>query len=176
MVRRSGYLLLCFLVLAILWGCGENGGNGGTPSDPATERSAPALAPYPAGLSAESSPTDVATVLIAALDSEDKATLLGLVAVEHEVEAVDAIYRRHGRASRLKPENVAAMTAAGWQATYAFFKKNETKVERETVTGDKAEVFAAGKSPLDKPCGLKIKLVREGGVWKVRAGLESLPE
>ena len=39
------------------------------------------------------------------------------------------------------------------------------------MTGDTAEVFAAGKSPVDKPCGLKIKLVREDGVWKVRAGL-----
>ena len=176
MMRKCAALLLCCLAVAIFRGCAKNGANDGSASEPGAERPAASLASYPGELSAESSPSDVAMVLIEALDGDDKETLLGLVAVNHEMEAVDAIYRRHGRASDISPEKTAAMTATGWQATYAFFKNDETTVERETVRGDTAEVFASGKSPVGEPRTLKIKLVREDDVWKVRAGLLTLAE
>jgi len=176
MIRTVRRLSVCFLVLAIASGCNRNDQGDGAAPQPADEPSATALAPYPADLSAQSSPTDVATVLIRALDADDAETLRGLVAVKHEVEAVDAIYRRHGRAGDTTPEKAATMAAAGWQATYLFFETNATQVERETIEKDTAEVFAAGKSPTGKPRTLKIKLVREDDVWKVRAGLETLPD
>ena len=68
------------------------------------------------------------------------------------------------------------MTAAGWRATYMFFEENETHVEHETIERDTASVFASGKTPVGKARTLKITLLREDGLWKVRAGLESLPK
>ncbi len=169
-------LIACFLLVVVVSGCGDNNEEGDSTPGQGAKESTPALAPYPASLSAESSPKEVAQVLIQALDADDKQTLLGLVAVEHEMAAVDAIYRKHGRRSNHKPESVAAMTVAGWQATHLFFEENETQVERETIKGDAAVVFARGKTPVGKPQMLKITLLREDGLWKVRAGLESLPE
>ena len=177
MLKSTRCLLAYLLLVVAASGCGDNNNEEGE-STPAqrSEESAPAPARYPASLSAESSPMEVAKALIQALDGDDKETLLGLVAVSHEMAEVAAIYRKHGRRSRLKPESVAAMTSAGWRATYMFFKKNETLVEREATNGDTAVVFAGGKTPVGKARTLKITLLREDGLWKVRAGLESLPQ
>ena len=174
-LKPTRCVVACLLLAVAASGCDRNNDAGESTPAPRSGESASALPPYPSGLSAESSPTEVAQVLIQALDADDNGTLLGLVAVNHEMAAVDAIHRKHGRRSRLKPESVSAMTAAGWRATYAFFQENETRIERETVKGDTAEVFAAGKTPVGKARTLKINLLREGGLWKVRAGLESLP-
>ena len=130
---------------------------------------------YPSDLSAESTPKEVAGVFIRALDEDDGATLLGLVAAKAEAEAVNEIYRKHGKDADTSPETAARLAASGWKATYAFFQDGETEVVREAVTGDTADVFASGKAPDGKERTLKIKLLREDGLWKVKAGLQSLP-
>jgi len=134
-----------------------------------------AVFPYPTSLSPESSPIEVARALVRALDEDDKQTLLGLVAVKAAVAEMNEIFRKHGRTGKTKPKSAAAMAAAGWSATYVFFQQGETVVEREVIQRDTATVFANGKTPDGKPRMLKITLLREDGLWKVRAGLESLP-
>ena len=163
----AGAVVLALVWLAVLAsGCGRDGEG---------ESAAPAsVAAYPSSLSADSSPEEVVGVLIQALDEDDDATLIGLVAVKAEMKAVEAIYRRGGRSTKLTPGGVAAFTAGGWGMSYAFFQAGETQVDSATVEGDTAVVLATGKRPDGKPSTLKVKLVREDGLWKVKAGLESL--
>ena len=128
---------------------------------------------YPAELSADSSPADVAAVLIRALEQKDSAALAGLVAVKAESEAVESIYRRHGREANTDCNKVAAMTAGGWGASYAFVRNGSTEIVNESVDGDRAVVQATGTLQGGDACKLRIKFVREEGVWKVRAGIET---
>ena len=177
--RMALAIMLIFTALALTAtspGCGK----GPEGEEAATGESSEGLSrvslQYPPALSSESSPMDVARVLIKALDEGDKQTLLGWVAAKAEVEAVEAIYRRHGRTADTNPEQAARLAAGGWLATYAFFQKGQTEVKRESIRGDKVIVFASGKAPDGKPRTLIIKFAREDGLWKVRAGLQSLSE
>ena len=167
-------LIACAVVAVLMHGCAPGTGDetGTVQRDETTSEKS--LPPYPGNLSPESSPSDVARTLIEALDEEDEDTLLGLVAAKNEAEAISAIYRKHGRKKEIAPETAARMAAAGWSATYLFLQKGQTKVMREEVKGDKAYVFAEGKSPVGKLRKLKIKLIREDGVWKARGGIETL--
>ena len=146
-------------------GAGSGGSSGGAP---------PAALEYPAELSSASSPSDVARVLIRALDAGDNRTMTGLVAAKAEAEAVDAIFRKHGRRANTRPEAAAALAVSGWRATYAVFRKGETEVDREAVEADTATVFARGRLRSGEARRLKITLLREDGCWKVRAGLQTL--
>ena len=127
---------------------------------------------YPAELSAESSPSAVAQVLIRALEEEDTPTLMGLVAVKAESKAVEDIYRRHGREAKTDYNKVARFTAGGWAISYAFVQNGSAEVGKESVQGDKATVTAGARLPNGDPCRLRLKLVQEDGVWKVGAGIE----
>ena len=167
-VSASVLMLAAALFAALATGCKR--------SDEAPTGQPTGSFKYPEELSAQSTPEEVATLLLKALDEEDQQTLLGLVAVQAEAEAVDAIYRKYGRKSDAKPEAVAAMAAAGWAASYAFLEKGATKVESSSVEGDSAAVIASGKRLAGASSSLKIKLIREEGLWKVRAGLESIAE
>ena len=126
---------------------------------------------YPAALSSQSSPSDVASVLIKALDENDQNTLSGLVATQEGVRAVEGIYRKHGKSGGTTPEKAAALAAAGWRATYSFLKKNETAVKSESIEGERAVVIAEGKTLAGETRTLRIELFREDGVWKVGAGI-----
>ncbi len=138
------------------------------------EQSTATLPPYPAGLSAASTPSQVATVLIQALDAGDKQTLLGLVAAKHEADQMDSIWRQHGRSHETAPESAAAMAVAGWVLSYEWFEKGATRVTGERVSGDTAVVEAQGRNPnTGRARLLTIELVREEGVWKVCGGLQS---
>ncbi|MFH0963211.1 MAG: hypothetical protein V2A58_04270 [Planctomycetota bacterium] len=97
-----------------------------------------------------------------------------LVAVKAATEEVDAIYRKHGRRSNVKPEGVARMAAAGWSATYAFMKTGESVVGEAKVDGESATVLVEGKGADGTPRTLEVKLVREDGVWKALPGIETL--
>jgi len=168
----AGLVVSCIVASALLVaGCRESGDQASEADQPEA-RPARVSSRYPDPLSADSSPEDVARRLIQALDEEDGAALLGLVAVEAEMAAVDRIHKRHGRESKISPDGVCRMTAAGWQATYAFLRRGETRVDRSEVHGDAATVFAVGTKPTGAVTTLRINLTREGGVWKVRAGLK----
>ena len=159
-------VFLC-VFCSVLWmtGCASGGGE---------ERTEAALPAYPAGLSAESSPQEVAEVLINALDEEDSQVLLGLVAITHAVGEVDAIYRKYGRESDTSPAAVARLAASGWAATYAWFQPGATRVTGERVAGDTAIVDAQGvNSSTGTRRLLQIEMVREDGLWKVKPGLQS---
>lgn len=162
--------LMLAIFIVIPFGC-ERADEPG-PGDAASPR-ATALPPYPSSLSANSSPSEVAGVLIAALEADDDATLIGLVAVEDAKKNVDAIFNKYGKKSNANPADVAAMTAAGWGASYAFFKPGQTTVARETIDGDTAVVIADGFIRRGDARELRINMIREEGVWKVRAGLNS---
>jgi len=171
----AGTIVLALVSLAMLAsGCGRDGEGEGAASGGASGEEPASVAAYPSSLSADSSPEEVVGVLIQALDEDDDATLIGLVAVKAEVKAVEAIFRRGGRSAKLTPESVAPPTAGGWGASYAFFRAGETQVDSATVEGDTAVVLATGNRLDGTPSTLKVKLVREDGLWKVRAGLESL--
>lgn len=138
------------------------------------EESATAIPPYPARLSAASTPSQVGTVLIQALDAGDKQTLLGLVAAKHEADQVDGIYRQYGKSHETPPEKAAAMAVAGWVLSYEWFEKGATQVTQERVSGDTAVVQAQGRNPhTGRARLLTMELVREEGVWKVTGGLQS---
>ncbi len=151
-------------LLAGLTGCGNS----------EKQAAGDSLPPYPAELSAESSPTEVAQRLVGALDEGDDQALLGLVAVEHEVKAIDQIFRKHGKDHETSPADAAALTVSGWKATYAWCQPGQTRVTGETVNDGTAFVRAMGVNPsTSRPRELTIAMVREGGVWKVIAGIQS---
>ena len=131
------------------------------------------VAPYPAALSEVSTPREVAGVLVKALDEEDKATLLGLVAIKAAAREVEAIYQKYGKQSKIKPAGNAALAAGGWQATYSFVQAGQTQVKGEHITGDSAIVTAAAIGADGTPRTLTIKLVREDGLWKALPGIET---
>jgi hypothetical protein len=166
-VRRSvGVVVTLCLVAALAVGCG--GGNG--EEGPA----AVTLPPYPSELSAASTPSQVAQVLIRGLDEGDGETLMGLVAVESAVEAMDGIYRDHGREHETPPEQAAALVVSGWRASYAFYRSGGTRVVEERVRGETAVVTAEGSNATTgKRRLLTADMIREDGVWKVQAGLQS---
>ena len=166
--------LLIVTMASAAAGCKRQGQEGPAPSGAAEETTDSQIAPYPADLSPESTPEEVVQRLIRALEGEDKQTLLGLVAVEAEMKAVDDIYRRYGRRSPQKPAQVAALTAAGWGASYVFLQPGQSKVEESEVQGERASVFVAGIRRDGEDTRLKVDLLREDGVWKVRAGLKAL--
>lgn len=166
--------LVCIFAIAAP-GCAKKSGNEDAASGKNREEQPAISLKYPSNLSAESTPKEVAGVLIRALDEDDEATLLGLVAAKAGAEAVNEIYRKYGRNADTRPETAAWLAASGWRATYAFFQKEKTEVVREVVTGDTADVFAGGKAPDGKERTLQIRLLREDGLWKVKAGLQSLP-
>ena len=158
-------LLLAICSLPWMAGCGSEGGE---------EETGSSLPSYPATLSADSSPRQVAEALIQALDAKDGQTLLGLVAIEHGGSEVDAIYQKYGRESEQTPEQVARLTISGWGATYAWFQKGATRVTGERIAGDTATVEAQGINPnTNRPRLLQIDMVRENGLWKVKPGLQS---
>jgi hypothetical protein len=113
-------------------------------------------------------------VLVRALDDGDNKVLVGLVAAKAEAEKIDSIFARHGRSANTPPESAAALAASGWRATYAIFEKGETEVESQEIEGDRATVYADGVLKVGEPRRLKIKMMREDGLWKVRGGLETL--
>jgi len=159
-------VLVCSLC-CVLWvgGCGSSGGE---------EEAGVAVPSYPPGLSAESSPREVAETLIRALDADDQQTLLGLVAVKHSAAEIGAIYRKYGRESDMDPAEVARLAVSGWAATYAWFEVGATRVTGEWETGDTTTVEAEGLNPsTGRPRLLQIEMMREDGVWKVASGLES---
>jgi hypothetical protein len=164
-VKALGLLLLAICSLPWMAGCGSEG------SEEETEAALPS---YPPGLSADSSPRQVAEVLIQALDEKDGQTLLGLVAIEHGGSEIDAIYQKYGRESDRTPEQIAGLTVSGWSATYAWFQKGATRVTGEQISGDTATVEAQGINPnTGRPRLLQIDLVQENGLWKVKPGLQS---
>lgn len=128
---------------------------------------------YGITLTMESPPEKVAELLIKGLDNGDTALLKQLVAVQHEMEAVQAIYSKYGKKSGITPEKAAALAAAGWQLTYSFLKEGQTVVTKTDVQGDTATVHAAAKGGTNlENRYIRISLVREDGWWKVRAGIK----
>jgi hypothetical protein len=161
---RIAVLLTTFAAACLIAGCAAQ----------PEEESTPTLPPYPAELSAASTPSQVATVLIQALDAGDKQTLLGLVAAKHEADQVDGIYRQYGKSHETAPEKAAAMAVAGWVMSYEWFEKGATRVTAEDVSGDTAVVQAQGRNPhTGRARLLTIEAVREDAVWKVTGGLQS---
>lgn len=165
---RVGVRVLAILALSVLV---LNGCGGG---DAETEATGEPVPPYPATLSAQSSPSQVAAVLIQALDEGNNPVLLGLVAVKHEVEAIDGIYKSHGKQHETSPSAAAALTVSGWKLSYSWYQPGATYVTRERIDGDTAVVSAQGLNPTTgRARQLRISMVWEDGVWKVAAGLQA---
>lgn len=149
--------------LLILSGCG------GEP-EPAPS----ALPPYPSTLSAASTPSQVAQVLIAALDAKDVETLTALVAARHAADDIDQIYESHGRSHETPPERAAQTLVSGWLLSYAWFEPGRTSVVSEQIRGTTAVVQAEGLNPdTGNTRTLIIELVQEDGVWKGIGGVKS---
>ncbi len=179
-MKRNSILRTCALLLAMIFlavmsaGCGKGddeqaqsgGAGGGQPS---------ITLKYPAALSAESSPREVAQMLIQALEEDDTPTLLGLVAAKRETEEFAAIYRKHGRRppASLRPEKAAAAAVAGWRATYSFFQPGKTEIAEEKVEVNSAIFTASGVVRDGSAQRFNIRLIREDGLWKICAGLKS---
>jgi len=152
-------LSVCFVLpCLILCGCARREGS--------------VTIPYPSSLSDSSTPSEVAALLIKALDEENEEVLTALVAAKSEAEAIGSIFSKYGRRSSITPEKAARVAAAGWQATYAFFEKGATAVAEEQISGETAVVRANGRNAsTGEAQSLTITLIREDGLWKIRAGL-----
>jgi len=146
------------VLASMLWGVLASGCGSGDEDDAPMSKPPP----YPASLSKDSTPTDVAKLLVKALEEKDRRTLQGLVAVKAAGKDMERIGKTYS------PAKVAALVAIGCGSTYAFFKKGETEITGEEIGGDTATVRARGKNKEDKPMGLVLPMVREDGVWKVK--------
>jgi len=168
----AGNVLVPMLVAALFAaGCGSGEDDTGRPGE--ADAGAGALA-YPATLSPDSTPTQVAEALIEALDEKDTAALMGLVAVEAGVADIKRIFSRHGKKSNVTPQQAARLAVSGWRATYALFAEGETKVTKEKAEANTATVLAVGRNKrTDTERTLAVRLVREDNLWKVKPGLNA---
>lgn len=120
----------------------------------------------------DSRPGEIAALLIAALDNQDKELLGKLVAVDDAVNEMKKIYQKHPRKTPPTEENAIRMTVTGWQMTYSFFRPQETVVLSETMDENRATVTLNGRN---KTTGqtrqISVNLLREKGWWKIRPGL-----
>jgi len=128
---------------------------------------------YPAALSESSTPSDVAQVLIKGLDEGDNKTLIGLVAKE-SIEEIDAMTQKLRGNSKPKEGSGVAMIVAGWKMTCSFSQPSSTQVVNEDISGDNAIVYLlAHNATTGAEQHLEVKMVREEGLWKVKAGIET---
>ena len=162
-VMVCALLALCF----VLGACGRR-------EEPQPTGVGEGVPPYPAELSGSSSPREVAQVLIRGLDQDDKQLLLSLAATKAGKEEVEKIFAKYGKRAEIDPRQAASLAVSGWQLSYAMYREGATQVTDATVEGDTALVEAVGtNTSTGKPRYLTIKMVREDGVWKVAAGLQS---
>lgn len=161
MTKRS-VILSILLLISVNWGRQE----GSQQNQPNI------ISAYGITLTRESSPREVASVLIKALDNNDEVMLTKLVAIKNEMEEFKKIYQRYGqRAKKITPEKVAITTAKGWIASYAIFEPGRTRIIGVKVEGEKAYVYCVGINSQGKERAFEIRMVREDGWWKVIAGL-----
>jgi len=157
-------VLVTFLLAALPLGC---------------ERSSPTAADirtrsYDTGVTPQTTPTQVVRLAIQGLDEGNTPLLAALVAARDAAEGMNQIYRKYGREGKTTPQAAAAFAAGGWRASYAFFEKGATVVEREKITGDKATVLTRGANrSTGEPATLRFNLIREDGLWKIRPGLHA---
>ncbi len=129
---------------------------------------------YDTGLTPESTPSEVVELAIKGLDEGNKELLLALVAAKDAAKGMDEIYRKYGKESPISSEATAGMAVAGWGMTYSFFRKGATEIVEEQINGDKAAVRARGVyDKTGKPGMLRFDLIREDGLWKIKAGLHA---
>lgn len=156
------------------------GGCGGRRTAAPVRTQYPQLPAVPT-LTDKTTPDDVGRIAIRALDMEDMKTLAQLAAVRSESGAAQVMSRRYGRAGTPpSPEQIGPMVAGGWRTVYAEFKRGATEITSAVVAPfptqgtETATVVAAGVNAKTKqPMTLTMHLVREDGMWKVRAGMES---
>uniref|UniRef100_A0A7C6ECP3 DUF4878 domain-containing protein n=1 Tax=candidate division WOR-3 bacterium TaxID=2052148 RepID=A0A7C6ECP3_UNCW3 len=167
MVRVIKIVIISILLVS-LFGCGGKRKEAGQQNQPDT------ISAYGITLTKESSPKEVASLLIKGLDNDDEDVLTKLVAVKNEMAEIKKVFQKHGqRAKKLTPEDVASLTAKGWMASYAFLEPGWTKITDETIEGDRAYVYCVARNPKGRERNFEIRLIREDGWWKVTAGLHS---
>ncbi len=136
------------------------------------ERKIEKIFAYGITLTKESSPKEVANLLIKGLDNEDEELLKKLVAVDYETKEIEKIFKNQGKKAKINKEEVADLTVSGWLLTYTFFEKGKTRVIEEEIEGDFAYVYASGIKPNGKERTIEIRMVKEEGFWKIQAGLK----
>jgi len=137
-----------------------------------TRYSGDVISAYELTISAESSPQEVAQMLIKALDNKDGELLITLCAVKEATEEVNRIGR--GRLT-FTPAKAAKLAAVGWLATYFFYEPGQTEVVDEDVQDGTAVVHAMGRHPeTKKGRKLEIRFKREDEWWKVLPGLKDV--
>lgn len=130
---------------------------------------------YGITLKKESTPEEVAELLISGLDHEDEELLKKLVAVKYAKEDIDSIFRKRLRKSDVTYDQAAGFAVDGWIMTYTFCSKGETRIISTTIDGDKATVIASGRyRSTGESNRIRIDLRREEGWWKVQHGINIL--
>jgi len=169
-MKKSEYIrmfiwLILFCQFITSGGCDKRKGAG--------EKTQPdTISAYGITLTEESTPEEVAGLLIRGLDNDDKDVLTRLVAIKNEMVEIKKIYQKLGqRPKDLTPEGVAIITAKGWIASYAIIEPGRTEITGERIEGERASVYCAGIDQQGKKRTFEIRLVREDGWWKVTAGL-----
>jgi len=165
---KFGAIITFSFLLVMIIGCrNTQGGKGQQSQLEKTEK----ISAYGISLTRESSPKEVANLLIKGLDNDDKNILSKLVAVKYEMKEIEKIFHKYGKKANVTPEKTATITVLGWMATYAFFEKGQTTITEEKIEGDKSYVYAIGQKPNGAKRTLEIRMIREDGWWKIQAGL-----
>jgi len=164
---KFGPIIAFSFLLVTIAGCRNTQKETGQQSQPEK------VSAYGITLIRESSPREVANLLIKGLDNDDKNILSKLVAVKYGAEEVEKIFRKYGKKSNISPEKSTALAVSGWMATYAFFEQGQTAITGDKTEGDKAYVYATGRNQTSGANqNLEIRMVREDGWWKIQPGLQ----
>jgi len=131
------------------------------------------ISAYGITITKESSPKEIAYLLIKGLDNDDEKLLAKLVAVKHEIEEIKKLFNKKGMRMKRKPtfEEVATLTAKGWIASYAILEPGRTRIVDEIIEGERASVYCVGINPRGKEQSFEIWFVWEDNRWKAEAGL-----
>jgi len=147
--------LSAVLVAFIGYGCGGESASVG--------------APYPSGLSAASSPEEVANVFIQALEGNSTDALLGLAAAKTEAKMRNEFFKSLGSDQTTTAKEQASTMVTDWGIAYGVFQKGSAKVADSETTGETAKVKVVGKKAEDgTPAEMAVRLIREDGLWKVQ--------
>jgi pyruvate/2-oxoglutarate/acetoin dehydrogenase E1 component len=119
----------------------------------------------------DSSPEDVAKLLIAAIEKSDTAVLAQLVASQHVRSDTQRITQGRKQFAKVV-DNGDALAIVGWRAKFSFLKSGSAKVASHSIDGERATVLLEAVNKQDEPVSLEVNLVREADLWKVMPGIK----
>lgn len=146
-------VLLCTLLVLALAGCS---------SSPKTEAPTTA-APVPTGVTANSTPTDVANVALSIVQAGNQESFSGLIAAERVANDMQAITRGKSDFAEVRRDAVNLASKTIFRTIDAL---ESPRITNETVDGERAKCMIEGTLN-GNVVQRELFFVREGGTWKL---------